>query len=97
MGQDASKGNLYSKILPLKKMRLVSLSDFHSNTFYKNYSVKTSIIPWGIAPESYPHLPKKSIDIIGLGSLISLKNYELFVDVIYVLNQKKLIKAILIG
>lgn len=97
MGQDALKGNLYSKILPLKKLHLITLSNFQRNTFNKNYKVQTEIIPWGIAIENFYHLPKKTNDIIGVGSLIPLKNYDLFIDVIYQINQSKSIKAILIG
>lgn len=97
MGQDALKENLYSKILPLKKIHLITLSNFQRNTFNKNYNVQTEVIPWGIAQENFHHFPKKTIDIIGVGSLTPLKNYDLFIDVIYQINQSKPIKAVLIG
>ena len=97
MGQDALKRNGYTRILPIKKMRLITLSNFQEQIFYKNYNVKTTIIPWGIKPESFPHSTKKNIDIIGIGYLNKLKNYRLFIDVVYQINQKTPIKSVLIG
>lgn len=97
MGQDALKGNRYAKILPLKKLQLVTLSDFHRKTLEENYNAKSEVIPWGINPEDFHYPTEKTIDIIGVGSLITLKNYELFIDVIYQINREKPIKAVLIG
>lgn len=97
MGQDALKGNVYSKILPLKQLRLITLSEFQQQVFYKNYNFPTVIIPWGILPEMFPKVSQKTIDIIGVGSLIPLKNYELFIDVIFQLNQRKAIKVVIVG
>lgn len=97
MGQDALKRNGYTRILPIKKMQLVALSHFQEQIFYKNYNTQTTLIPWGINLEDFSHSTEKNIDIIGVGSLTSLKNYELFIDAIYELNQKKPIKAIIIG
>lgn len=97
MGQDAKKGNLYAKMLPLKKEQFIALSDFQQRVFFENYKIKTEIIPWGICPGSFHHSNEKTIDFIGVGSLISLKNHELFIDVIYKINQKRPIKSILIG
>ncbi|ESU23157.1 hypothetical protein FEDK69T_13080 [Flavobacterium enshiense DK69] len=97
MGQDALKGNGYSKILPLKKMQLITLSDFHQKTFLANCNVKTEIIPWGINPADCNPSAEKTIDIIGVGYLNKVKNHALFIDVISEINQKKPIKVVLIG
>jgi glycosyltransferase involved in cell wall biosynthesis len=97
MGQDALKGNKYAQILPLKKMQFISLSPFHQNTFSDSYNIKTEVIPWGINPKNFQDLTEKTIDIIGVGSLISLKNYDLFIDVIAEINKTKSIKTVIIG
>lgn len=97
MGQDALKQNGYAKILPIKKMKLITLSEFHQQTFFQNHKVSTEIIPWGITREDFPESNEKTIDIIGVGSLIPLKNYQLFIEVIAELNQIQPIKAVLIG
>ncbi|MGH2665141.1 glycosyltransferase [Flavobacterium sp.] len=97
MGQDALKGNKYAKILPLKKLKLFVLSPFHQTVFNENYNTKAAIIPWGIHPDSFCHMPKKTIDIISIGSLIPLKNHALFIDIIAKINKTKSIKAVIIG
>lgn len=97
MGQDALKGNIYAKLLPLKKLRLISLSRFHQQTFSDNYSVKTEIIPWGIPPGNPAEAIEKNIDFISVGSLIPLKNHNLFIDIIAAINKTKPIKAVIIG
>jgi glycosyltransferase involved in cell wall biosynthesis len=97
MGQDALKGNRYAKILPLKKLKLITLSKFHYQTFLDNYKIKTGIIPWGINPEDCRHSLEKRIDIIGVGSLIPLKNYELFIEIVSEINKEKPITAVIIG
>ncbi|MGX7667209.1 glycosyltransferase [Flavobacterium pedocola] len=97
MGQDALKQNGYAKILPIKKMKLVTLSGFHQQVFYQNHKVTTEIIPWGIAAEDFPQATEKSIDIIGIGSLIPIKNHALFMDVVGELSKIRPINAVLVG
>ncbi len=99
MGQDAKTKNMFSRFLPLKKMTLISLSRFHQQTFLDNFNSTSKIIPWGLVPKEIEHHnTKKSIDIIGVGSLIPLKNYSLFIDVILNLKlENPKIKAIIIG
>jgi glycosyltransferase involved in cell wall biosynthesis len=97
MGQDAKKGNWYANILPLKKMKIISLSENHQQIFLKNYHTETDCITFGISREEEIKTPKKNIDIIGIGSLIPIKNYSLFIDVIFEIKKKQPIKAIIIG
>ena len=98
MGQDAKKRNKYAKILPLKKMNLITLSKFQQALFLKNYKTSSTIIPWGVSKELSHSKANKIIDIIGIGSLISLKNYTAFIQTIQLLKLKNpLIKAVLIG
>jgi len=97
MGQDALKQNGYAKILPIKKMKLVTLSQFHQHTFYQNHKVSTEIIPWGVALEDFPQSDEKNIDIIGIGSLIPLKNYALFIEIVSELSKIKPINAVIVG
>jgi glycosyltransferase involved in cell wall biosynthesis len=84
LGQDARKNNPYAKIIPLQPASLVAMSDFLAKKIYENYSVKPGhIITNGIDPNIYQHTEiKKDIDIIGVGSLIPLKRYDLFIGII---------------
>ncbi len=97
MGQDVLPGNKFCKILPLKSMNLVTLSPFHQQVFYKNYKVNTSIVFFGTDKANEIENSTKTIDFIGVGSLIPIKNYSLFVDVIYELNKTKPVSAVMIG
>lgn len=98
MGQDAKKGNRYAKLLPLKEMKFVSVSKFQQDLFYKNYQVRSKLIPWGIDTNLMPPPEKKTIDIIGIGSLIPLKDHAEFINTISQLkNDFPGINAVIIG
>lgn len=87
MGKDAVLGGFYSKFLPLQRMKLITLSKFHQNKLYEKHKVKSEIIPWGVANNVQKSNNKKVIDVIGVGSLISIKRFDVFVEVIASLKQ----------
>jgi len=98
MGQDAKKGNKYANLLPLKDLKLITLSSFHQQLFLKNYNKETEIINWGLPSDFQKETTKKTIDIIGVGSLIELKRYQDFIETIALLKKDfPKIKAVLIG
>lgn len=97
MGQDVLVGNKFCKILPIKRMNLVTLSCFHQQVFFKNYQIETPIILFGVNKVEVKVEVPKSIDFIGVGSLIPIKNYSLFIDVIAEINKTIPISAIIIG
>ena len=78
MGQDAMKNNRYVSVTRLKRESLIALSDFLAEEYYKNYKIKPAhTIPPGIDPASFPAKPKeRKIDILGVGSLIPLKQFD---------------------
>lgn len=98
MGQDARPSNRYLSILPLQKMQTISLSTFHNQVLLKSTGVSTNhIIPWGLPPTSANSLAK-DIDILGVGNLIPLKNYTLFIRLVASLKkQRPKMKAVLVG
>ncbi len=97
MGQDVLNTNYYLKLLPLKSMQLICISAIQQQHIYKIHHIQPKIIPWGIDPNDCNSLSKKTIDIIGVGSLISLKNYELFIDVVSEVNKIIPVKTMIIG
>lgn len=100
LGQDARKGNKYAKILRPRPDELVAISDFIVKEFERNYSVRPAhMIPNGISPDLFPEPPLiKDIDVLGVGSLIPLKRYDLFIDIVKQLKQQHpLIKAVICG
>lgn len=97
MGQDVLKNNYYLKVLPIQKMKLICVSDFQRKQLYNSPILQIKVIPWGIYSADFSNEITKSIDIIGVGSLISLKNYDLFIEVVSEINKIIPIKAVLIG
>ncbi|HMI77744.1 MAG TPA: glycosyltransferase family 4 protein, partial [Ferruginibacter sp.] len=100
LGQDAKKGNKYIKYAKLKGNQLIALSDFLQDEFEKNYGTTPEfVIPPGIDAKQFAHpIKEKDIDIIAAGSLIPLKQYEIFIEVIAeIKEQVPGIKAMLIG
>src|SRR5471030_1545875 len=81
LGQDARAGNRYAKLFPPKPDELVAISDFVANEFETNYRVRPAhIISNGVTPSLFPQATEvRDIDIIGVGSLIALKQYDIFV------------------
>jgi glycosyltransferase involved in cell wall biosynthesis len=100
LGQDARKENKYPKQINLRQNALIALSDFLQLEFEKNHGIKPKfVIPPGIDPRLFnSSYHEKNIDILGAGSLISLKQYDIFLEIIAeVKKQIPKIKSVLIG
>ncbi len=98
MGQDAKETNKYIKILNIKNIFTVAVSDFQAGVFKQSgKSGPDSIVPWGI--KSFPvSNGERTIDIAGSGSLIPLKNFELFINIIKELKKEfPLIRTVIMG
>ena len=84
-GQDAKTENRrYVDLIKPYANDLIAMSDFLQMEFNNNYGILPQwVIPQGIAPASYPQPPaERDIDIIGVGSLIPLKQYDIFIRLI---------------
>jgi glycosyltransferase involved in cell wall biosynthesis len=101
IGQDAKRENKYVRRIKPKPNQLVAMSDFLQEEFFKNHKIKPSyIIENGINEADFPLFNNKerTIDVLGVGSLTPLKNYNLFIDIIS--DVKKIIpniNAVIIG
>ena len=82
MGQDVLKPNYFVKLISPKKCSIITLSQRQHDFLKNNFSLESQIIPWGINEEEFPDLQEKKIDILGVGSINSVKNYNLFIDII---------------
>lgn len=97
MGQDVLPSNMFLKLLPIKKMNLICVSDFQQQQLIKTHNLQPKVISWGINSADFSYSKTKTIDIIGVGSLIPLKNYELFIDIIFEIHKKTPLKVVIIG
>jgi len=98
LGQDARATNKYPKRLSLKADELIALSDFLQQEFEKNHGIRPfQVIPPGI--DAVPITNKdRDIDILAAGSLIPLKQFDVFLSVVAeIKRQLPLIKVLLIG
>ena len=100
IGQDVLKGNRYLKLLNFPNMRVVSMSESIANRFHELTGKQViGIIPAGIdLSKVIVTNESRTIDILGIGALIPLKNYTLFVEIISALKKDfPNIKAVIIG
>ncbi len=84
LGQDARAHNKYVGWLHPGPDELVAVSDFVAAEFERNYRIRPArIIPTGINPDLFTEVgSERDIDILGVGSLISLKRFDLFIEVV---------------
>ena len=99
LGQDAKKENKYPRRSRLNPDELVALSDFLQGEFEKNHGIKPRhLIPAGIDTKLFTTEKEKDIDMLAVGSLIPLKQYDIFVETVAeIKKQIPGIKAMLIG
>jgi glycosyltransferase involved in cell wall biosynthesis len=100
LGKDATKGNNYPKKIKPKPEELIALSDFLQDEFEKNHGIRPlHVIPPGVDTNQFQPLPaERDVDILAAGSLISLKQYDIFVQAVAQIKKSvPLVKAVLIG
>lgn len=89
-GQDAKPGNALIKLLRPKAKEIFAMSYFLSQQFYKNYGIKPfAVIPNGIDTALFAEGEKRrNIDLLAAGSLIPLKQYDVFIDVVKLIHNE---------
>lgn len=83
-GQDAKAGNKFVGKIKPSSDELIAISDFIADEFFKNYLIRPlHIIPNGIERELFENVSyQRTIDVLGAGSLIRLKQFDIFIDCI---------------
>jgi glycosyltransferase involved in cell wall biosynthesis len=100
LGQDAKKENRYVSRIKPSAAGLIALSDFLADTFFSNHLIRpANIIPNGIDSSNFIRTgAARTIDILGVGSLIALKQFDIFIKIIKaVKNTYTGIKAVICG
>ena len=90
LGQDARPKNKFIKWIKPNAENLVAMSDFIAEEFYKNYLIKpTHVVTNGIDAALFKiNNKEKIIDVLGAGSLIPLKQYDIFINIINELKKE---------
>jgi glycosyltransferase involved in cell wall biosynthesis len=89
LGQDAKPGNKYVGQLRPAAGSLIALSDFIAREFNSNYGVLPAhIIPVGVDARLFDIVAGgRHIDVLGAGSLVPLKQYAVFLEMIRLLKE----------
>lgn len=89
-GQDAKKSNRYVRRIRPGAEELIAFSDFIAAEFEKNHGIRpATIIPPGVDINLFSDKESgKTIDILGAGSLIPLKQFDLFIELVAILKLK---------
>ena len=84
LGQDAKRGNKYFRWIKPDPGSLIALSDFIASEVRCNYSIASAhVIPMGVDPVLFSRsYSERSIDIMGAGSLIPLKQFHLLINMV---------------
>lgn len=85
LGQDARPGNKYVSLIKPEPYSLIAISDFLANEFFKNYLIMPRhVVPTGIDASLFDVINEdKNVDILGAGSLIPLKRFDLFIEIVH--------------
>lgn len=100
-GRDALDSNPYLRRLDLRRMPVTAGSAFAADHFAQRGGGVARVIPLGLDTahlESIAEPLERDIDILGVGSLIPLKNYAGFIDVVASLkNEFPALRACIVG
>ncbi len=100
-GQDAKPSNQFVRRIRPKSRELIAISHFLQEEFYKNHGQKPFLIAENGVNKTIFHplnTGERSIDVLGVGSLIKLKNYEFFIEIILEVKKKlPAIKTVIVG
>jgi len=92
IGQDARASNRYLPFFNFNRFKITCLSEFQANIFEKNTQRKVDkVIPLGLDTNDFANISlsqERTIDILGVGNLGPIKNYQLFVKMIARLKNK---------
>jgi len=100
LGQDAKKDNKYPRRIALASGEIIALSNFLADEFNTNHHINPAhLVTAGINTKLYfTQASEKNIDILATGSLIQLKRYDLFIEIIAEVKKEiPGINAVLIG
>ncbi len=90
MGQDVLANNPYLKYLNLKKLLVIANSPYSSDILIREHGVQShKVISFGIFPGDFIRIQETSrkIDLLAVGSLISIKNHVLFIELFATLKK----------
>jgi glycosyltransferase involved in cell wall biosynthesis len=90
MGQDVRLKRRYHRLLDSPRNTIVGLSEFQRRDLLAQGRDVARIIPWGIEAVASPQSEQpRDIDLLGVGSLVAVKDFERFLRVVAILHAAK--------
>lgn len=80
-GQDVFASNRYLRLLDIDKLKLVFMSQLQAQKSVISHKESSHVIHAGLGSIEF-HMSEKSIDVLGAGNLIDVKNWPLFIQVL---------------
>lgn len=101
LGQDAKSTNKYPKLLKLSGEEIIMISEHQKLIFFNDHHIEAKrIANVSIDIRKFPQLntSNREITILGVGNLSDLKNYSLFIDILFNIKKEfKDVKAVICG
>lgn len=100
MGKEVKESNRYLRFINFNKVKVISLSKPQAELFNRITNSESSIMPWGLDKNLLlrPINVERKIDIIGVGSFTTLKNFSLFINIVAkVKDSRPGIRCLIIG
>tara|TARA_B110000014_G_C20122190_1_gene595261 strand:- start:1508 stop:2560 length:1053 start_codon:yes stop_codon:yes gene_type:complete len=89
-GQDIKSENFYIKTFKPKTTNLIVVGKNHNELLFKYQNIKAATIAnVAVVPYNFPKIntSTRKIDILGVGNLSKLKNFNLFIEIIHKLKE----------
>lgn len=84
MGQDVLLSNRYMKYLHPASLNILTISAYAASQLHKNFGLEQAVaVPLGLNTADFENLhfnEERHTDLLGVGSLIPLKNFQLFIS-----------------
>ena len=99
LGQDAKIENNYVKRIDPSEDELIAMSEFLQQSFLQNHSIKPKYIIENAIDIDLYNISEgsRNIDVLGVGSLIPLKQYDLFIRIVRKVNEEVKVKSVICG
>jgi glycosyltransferase involved in cell wall biosynthesis len=100
MGQDSKADNKFVRRIDSQPGELIAISEFIAKEMKKNHGIAPShIIPLGVDAAIYKsETLVRNVDLLGAGSLIALKQFEVFIRIVKKLSdENKNLRAVICG
>jgi 1,2-diacylglycerol 3-alpha-glucosyltransferase len=90
MGQEVDGRNRYARLLRSRTTTFVAVSEFQRRRLLIRHGRDVDhVIPWGVPELEAAENGRRDIDVLGVGSLTDVKDFDTFLDVVSLLRAQR--------